>query len=136
MKIVCQCYDPRKLCQEMQGTSTLSLVEEKKNYNKNANEIRIHIIHRDFTLETLTRRNQHSFDRFTLLLSYSIRIKYYTPNLGPHLRHNRHHTLFSTQAQPSSQINLNIHDQQPIPTHALTYISAFYDYMIRLLPPT
>ena len=57
-------------------------------------------------------------------------------NLGPHLRHNRHHTLLPMQEQPCSQIGLHMHDQQPIPTHALTYISAFYDYMIRLLPPT
>jgi hypothetical protein len=34
-------------------------------------------------------------------------------NLGPHLRHNRHHTLFPAQEQPCSQSGLHLHDQQP-----------------------
>jgi hypothetical protein len=34
-------------------------------------------------------------------------------NLGPHLRHNRHHTLFPVQEQPCSQSGLHLHDQQP-----------------------
>jgi hypothetical protein len=72
----------------MQGTSTLILTKEKKNLTKNVNETRNHIVHRDFTVEPLTERNQHSFEHSTLLLSYSIRIKCYMPNLGPHLRHN------------------------------------------------
>jgi hypothetical protein len=50
----------------------------------------------------------------SLLLSYSFRIKGYMSNLGPHLRHNRHHTLFLTQEQPCSQFNLHLHDQQPL----------------------
>jgi hypothetical protein len=110
----------------MQGTSTLILAEEKKNLIKNVNETRNHTVHRDFTLEPLTGRNQHSFEHSSLLLSYSIRIKGYMPNLGPHLRHNRHHTLFPVQEQPCSQIDLHMHDQQPIPTHALTCISALH----------
>jgi hypothetical protein len=50
----------------------------------------------------------------SLLLSYSFRIKGYMSNLGPHLRHNRHHTLFLTQEQPCSQFDLHLHDQQPL----------------------
>jgi hypothetical protein len=34
-------------------------------------------------------------------------------NLGPHLRHNRHHTLLHRQVQPCSQFGLHMHDQQP-----------------------
>jgi hypothetical protein len=34
-------------------------------------------------------------------------------NLGPHLRHNRHHTLLHAQEQPCSQSGLPLHDQQP-----------------------
>jgi hypothetical protein len=33
-------------------------------------------------------------------------------NFGPHLRHNRHHTLFIAQEQPCSQSDLHLHDQQ------------------------
>jgi hypothetical protein len=116
----------------MQGTSTLILVEEKKNLIKNVNETSNHTIHRDFTLEPLTGRNQHYFEHSSLLLFYSIRIKGYMPNLGPHLRHNQHHTLFLVQEQSCSQFNLHMHDQQPICTHALTCISVFYNYNISL----
>ena len=35
-------------------------------------------------------------------------------NLGPHLRHNQHHTLFPLQEQPCSQFDLHLHDQQPM----------------------
>jgi hypothetical protein len=35
-------------------------------------------------------------------------------NLGPHLRHNQHHTLFLMQEQPYSQSVLHVHDQQPM----------------------
>jgi hypothetical protein len=33
-------------------------------------------------------------------------------SLGPHLRHNQHHTLLHVQEQPCSQFSLHIHDQQ------------------------
>jgi hypothetical protein len=34
--------------------------------------------------------------------------------LGPHLRHNRQHTLFHVQEQPYSKFVFHIHDQQPM----------------------
>jgi hypothetical protein len=52
------------------------------------------------------------------------------PNLGPHLRHNQHHTLLHKKEQPFSQIGLHTHDQQSIPTHALNCISSFYYHLI------
>jgi hypothetical protein len=90
---------------------------------------RNHTIHRDFTLETLNRENQHSFGHFSLLLSYSFKIKGYMSNLGPHLRHNRHHTLLHKKEQPCNQIGLHMHDQQPTLTHSLTCKSVFYDHL-------
>jgi hypothetical protein len=74
--------------QVMQSTSKPILVEEKNNLIKNENDISNHTIHQDFTPEILNWENQHSFERSALLLSYSIRIKGYMSNLGPHLRHN------------------------------------------------
>jgi hypothetical protein len=59
-------------CQEMHDTSTLILAKEKKNLIKKENDIRNHTLHRDFTLLTLNRENQHSFERSSLLFSYSI----------------------------------------------------------------
>jgi hypothetical protein len=50
-------------------------------------------------------------------------------NLGPHLRHNRHHTLFHKEEQPCSQIVLHMHDQQRTLTHALTGKSVFYNHL-------
>jgi hypothetical protein len=34
-------------------------------------------------------------------------------NLGLHLIHNRHHTLFPVQEEPYSHSGLHLHDQQP-----------------------
>jgi hypothetical protein len=50
-------------------------------------------------------------------------------NLGPHLRHNRHHTLFHKKEQPCIQFGLHMHYHQPTLTNALTYKSEFYDYL-------
>ena len=80
-------------------------------------------------MEPLTGRNQHSFECSSLLLSYSIGIKCFMPNLGPHLRHNQHHTLFHRKEQTFSQIDLHMHDQQPTLTHALTCKRSFYDHL-------
>jgi hypothetical protein len=52
-------------------------------------------------------------ERFALLLSYSFKIKGYMSNLGPHLRHNQHHTFLLTK-EPCSQFVLHLHDQQPL----------------------
>jgi hypothetical protein len=41
-------------------------------------------------------------------------------NLGPYLRHNRHHTLLHRQEQPCSQFSLHMYDQQPTIYHVLT----------------
>ena len=71
-----------------------------------------HTVHRDFTIETLNRKNQHSFECYALLFSYSFRIKGYMSNLGPHLRHNQHHNLLLMQEQPCSQFGLHLHDKQ------------------------
>jgi hypothetical protein len=97
----------------MRNTSTLILVEEKKNLIKNVNETSNHTVHGDFTMETLNQENQHSFDPSSLLFYYLIRIKGYMSNLHPHLKHNRFHTLFLAQEQPCSQSNLHMHDQKP-----------------------
>jgi hypothetical protein len=113
----------------MHDTSTLILAEEKKNLIKKASDTSNHMVHRDFTLETLNQENQHSFERFALLLSYSIKIKGYMSNLGPHLRHNRHHTLLHRKEQPCSQIDLHMHDQQTTLTHALTCKSVFFNHI-------
>jgi hypothetical protein len=43
-------------CQEMKDTSTLILEEEKNNLIKNVNDTSNHTVHRDFTLEPLTRK--------------------------------------------------------------------------------
>ena len=51
-------------------------------------------------------------------------------NLGPQLRHNRHHTLLHRQEQPYSQLGSHMHDQQPTLTHALTCKSSLYDHLI------
>ena len=116
-------------CQEMHDTSTLILAEEKKNLFKKANDTSKHTIQRYFTLETLNWENQHSFECSSILLSYSIKIKGYMSNLGPHLRHNRHHTIVHRQEQPCNKTGLHMHDQQPTLTHALTCKSAFYDHL-------
>ena len=50
-------------------------------------------------------------------------------NLGPHLRHNRHHTFLYRKEQTCRQIGLHMHDQQPTLTHALAYKIEFYDYL-------
>jgi hypothetical protein len=97
----------------MKDTSTLILAEKKKNLIKNTNDTSNHTVHQDFTLESVNRENQHSFVCSSLLLSYSIRIKGYMSNLGPHLRHNQHHTLLHVQEQPCSQSSLHMHEQQP-----------------------
>ena len=81
----------------MKDNSTLILVEEKKNLIKNENDTRNHTVHRDFTLETLNRENQHSLESSSLLLSYSFGIKGYMSKIGAHLRHNQHHTLLHMQ---------------------------------------
>jgi hypothetical protein len=109
----------------MNDTSTIILVEEKNNLIKNGNDT----IHQDFTMETLNWEKQNIFERSSLFFSYSIIIKCYMSNLGPHLRHNRHHTLLHMKEKPCSEFDLHMHDQQPTLTHALTYKSAFYDYL-------
>jgi hypothetical protein len=58
-------------------------------------------------------------------------MKGYMSNLGPHLGHNRHHTLLLTQEQPCSEFDLHMHDQQP--THRdLSKDKLSYDSLIRL----
>jgi hypothetical protein len=107
----------------MQGTSKLILAEEKKNLINNSNDTSNHIIHLDFTLETLNQENQHSFECSSLLLSYSFIIKGYMSNLGPHLRHNRHCIFLHKKEQPCSQFVLHMHDQKPM---IYTYNNIFY----------
>jgi hypothetical protein len=97
----------------MKCTSTLILAEEKNNLIKKENDTSNHTVHRDFTPETLNQENQNSFENYYLLLTYSIRIKGYISNLGPHLRHNRRHTLLYRQEKPCSQFSLHMHDKQP-----------------------
>jgi hypothetical protein len=117
----------------MEDTSTLILAEEKNNLIKNVNYTSNHIVHRDFTLVTLNRENQHSFECSSLLLSYSFRIKGYMSNLGPHLRHNQHHTLLHMQEQPYSQFGLHMHDQQPtIYTCNIIFFISLYGLTTRL----
>jgi hypothetical protein len=55
-------------------------------------------------------------------------------NLGPHLRHNQHHTLLHEQEQPYSQSNLHLHDQQPTSKYWLSYDSliSLYDLTTRI----
>jgi hypothetical protein len=95
----------------------LNLAEERKKYlNKNVN---------DKTNTQYTKilpwkpkpRKPTFLEHSALLFSYSFRIKGYISNLGPHRRHNRHHTLILTQEQPCSQFNLHLHDQQPLRFH-------------------
>jgi hypothetical protein len=112
----------------MQGNSTLILVEENKNLIETVNETNNHIVHQDFTLKPLIGRNQHSFECSSLFLSYSIRIKGYMPNLGPHLRQNRHHTLLHKQEQPCSQFGLHMHQHQP--TITMHYHSCITIYRV------
>jgi hypothetical protein len=52
-------------------------------------------------------------------------------NLGPHLRHNRHHTLLLMQEQPCSQSVLHLHDQQPTSKDFSKYWLS-YDSLISL----
>jgi hypothetical protein len=112
----------------MQGTSTLILVEEKKNLIKKENDTINHTIHRYFTLETLNWENRHSFECSSLLFSYSIRIKGYMSNLGPQIRHNQHHTLLHRKEQPYSQFVLHMHDKQStIYTCNNIFFTSLYD---------
>jgi hypothetical protein len=68
-------------------------------------------VHRDFTLETLNWENQHSLSvSCSLVVLFIHRIKSYMTNLGLHLRHNHHPTLFFTQEQPYNQFDLHLHD--------------------------
>jgi hypothetical protein len=59
-------------------------------------------------------------------------MKCYMPNLGPHLRHNRHHTLLPMQEQPCIQFVLHLHDQQPTSKYFSKYWLS-YDSFIHSL---
>jgi hypothetical protein len=49
-------------------------------------------------------------------------------NLGPHLRHNRHHTLLHGKEQPYSQFDLHMHDRKPtIYTYIIIFCIILYD---------
>jgi hypothetical protein len=75
-------------------TSTLNLIEERKtDLNKKVNDKAITQYTEILPLET--QMGKPTFlEHLALLLSYSFRIKGYMTNLGLHLRHNHHHTLF------------------------------------------
>jgi hypothetical protein len=72
-----------------------------------------HTVHRDFTMETQTRKPTF-LEHISLLFSYSFRMKGYIPNLGLHLRHNQHHTFFLYTRTTLYAIKLHLHDQHPL----------------------
>jgi hypothetical protein len=72
----------------MWDISTLILATEKNNLIRKENDISNHTVHGYVTLETINWENQHSFEFYDIFLSYSIIIKGYMSNLGPHLRYN------------------------------------------------
>jgi hypothetical protein len=100
----------------MRHTSTLNLVEErKKDSIKKVNDNLQSNTQYTEILPWKPKPGKPAFlERSALLLSYSFRIKGYMSNLGPHLRHNRHHNLLLTQEQSCSQFNLHLHDEQPL----------------------
>ena len=78
----------------MKNTSTLNLVEErKKDLNKKVNDKE----NTQYTkiLPLKPKPGKPTFlEHSIVLFSYLFRIKGYMSSLGPHLRHNRHHTFF------------------------------------------
>ena len=95
----------------MRNTSTLNVEKERKKYlikkvNDKENTRYTKILPWKPKLRKPTFLELYAF-----LLSYSFRIKGYMDKLGPHLRHNQHHTILHTQEQPCNQFNLHLHDQ-------------------------
>ena len=77
----------------MRNTSTLNLAEERNKYLRNKVNDTTNTMHKDFTLETQTGKPTF-IEHSALLFPYSFIIKGYMSNIGPHLRHNQHHTFF------------------------------------------
>jgi hypothetical protein len=114
----------------MRNTSTLNLEKERKKYLIKKVNDKENTQYTNILPWKPKPRKPTLLECSTLLLSHSFKIKGYMPNLGPHLRHNQHHTLLLYK-RTTNQFGLHLYDQQPLRLLIQDYL--FHHYSSRLV---